>query len=198
MTQSKTNEKVSEYILSQSTWQDELMLLREIMLQSELTEEFKWYVPCYTIDGKNILIISAFKNYCAVNFFKGSLMSDPDKVFVQQTEFTNEARQLRFTGTQEISDQQEIIKKYVEEAIAVEKAGLKVTARPVKEYPVPDELKDKFIELPALKKAFEALTPGRQKGYLLYFSDAKQSATRTQRIEKYIQHIFDGKGINDR
>ena len=121
----KTNPKVDEYIFAQSSWQDELMLLREIMLKSELTEEFKWNVPCYTVNGKNVIIISAFKNYCAVNFFKGSLMSDPDKVFVQQTEFTNEARQLRFTGTQEISKAENIIAKYIDEAIAVEKAGLK-------------------------------------------------------------------------
>ncbi len=198
MNKNAAHPKVDEYLANLSAWQSEFILLRDMLLNSELTEEYKWSVPCYTFSQKNVLILSVFKNYCALSFFKGSIMSDADNIFVQQTVNTNESRQLRFDSTDDIKQKEQTIIKYISEAIEIEKAGLKVISRPVEDYPVPDELNEKFSELPALKKAFYSLTPGRQKAYLLYFADAKQSATRVQRIEKYVQHIFDGKGIHDR
>ena len=153
--------------------------------------------PCYTLNGKNVVLIHGFKEYCALLFHKGALLEDPHQILIQQSEHTQAARQIRFTNVQEIIDMEDILKTYINNAIEVEKSGLKVEFKQTTEYAVPEELQIKFEELPALKEAFESLTPGRQRAYLLYFSRAKQSKTRKNRIEKYIPKILDGKGLND-
>lgn len=178
-------------------WQQEYKLLRKICLDTELTEELKWGKPCYTLNGQNVVLIHGFKEYCALLFHKGALLKDSDDLLIQQTENVQSARQMRFTSKQEITKLQKTIKAYIKEAIEVEKAGLKVELKKTKEYPVPDELEQKFKEDGNFKKAFKALTPGRQRGYLLHFSQAKQSKTRTSRIEKAIPAIFEGKGHNE-
>ncbi|MEJ2512365.1 MAG: YdeI/OmpD-associated family protein, partial [Anaerolineales bacterium] len=164
----------------------------------ELTEELKWGVPCYTFEDHNIVLIHGFKDYCAVLFFKGVLLKDEIGVLVQQTENVQATRQIRFTDVEEIVEMETIIKAYVNEAIEVEKAGLKVDYKETTEFNMPQEFQNKLDQLPELKTAFEALTPGRQRAYLLYFSSAKQSKTREARVEKYKQQILDGKGLNDR
>ncbi|EAF5665655.1 YdeI/OmpD-associated family protein [Listeria innocua] len=197
MAKTELNPKVDSFLNKPSTWQAEFKALREIAITFELEEEFKWGKPCYAINGSNVFLIHGFKNYCALLFMKGALLRDPDNILVQQTENVQAARQIRFTNLQEILDQKEILKKYIHNAIEVEKAGLEVALKPRAETPIPEELLVKFEELPALKTAFEALTPGRQKAYLLYFAAPKQSKTRVSRIEKYEATILDGLGLND-
>jgi uncharacterized protein YdeI (YjbR/CyaY-like superfamily) len=179
-------------------WQEELQQLRRMVLECGLTEEVKWGVPCYTFQSKNILLIHIFKEYCALNFFKGALLPDPNGILVQQTENVQAGRQIRFTEVQEIVALEPVLKAYVQEAIAVEKAGRNVQLKKTSEFSVPEEFQQKLAELPALKTAFEALTPGRQRGYLLHFSQPKQAKTRIARIEKYLPRIFEGKGYQDR
>ena len=178
------------------TWQAELEKLRRILLDSELTEEVKWKVPCYTFENSNVVIMSAFKEYCSLSFFKGALLKDPHGVLEKPGENSQAARLIKFTHVEKIVEMEPILKATIQEAIEVEKAGLKVEFKTNPE-PIPDELQNKFDEDPAFQAAFEALTPGRQRGYILYFSGAKQSKTRTSRIEKYISQIFEGKGFHD-
>ncbi len=191
------NSKIDPFFSKAKQWKDEFQKLREIVLDCELTEDFKWMHPCYTYKNNNIVLIHGFKEYCALLFHKGALLKDPHKILIQQTENVQAARQLRFTSVEQIDEMQLIIKTYIDEAIEVEKAGLQVEFKKNTEYAIPEELQNKFVEIPDLKVAFEALTPGRQRGYLLYFSGAKQSKTRESRIEKYLPHILDGKGMDD-
>jgi uncharacterized protein YdeI (YjbR/CyaY-like superfamily) len=171
--------------------------LRSIVLDCGLTEELKWGVPCYTFQKRNIVLIHGFNDYCALLFHKGTLLKDTDNILIQQTKNVQSARQIRFTNLKEIMDKEVVLKAYIFEAVEVEKAGLKVKMKKPKDFKMPDEFKKKLDENPDLKTAFEALTPGRQRGYLLYFSQAKQSKTRESRIEKHIPQIFEGKGLND-
>lgn len=179
-------------------WQAELAALRTILLDTALREEVKWKVPCYTFEGNNVLILSAFKEYCSLSFFKGALLKDHGGILEKPGENTQAGRLIRFTDVQRIVALESVIKAYVAEAIEVEKAGLDVEYKKTSEFEVPDELVDVFDEDPQFREAFESLTPGRQRGYLLYFSGAKQSKTRVSRIEKYRQQIFEGKGMHDR
>ncbi|GLR19074.1 YdeI/OmpD-associated family protein [Portibacter lacus] len=191
------NPKVDFYFEKNERWKEEITLLRQILLDLELAEELKWGCPCYTYEGDKIVLIHVFKEYCAILFFKGVLLKNAENLLIQQTENVQSARQMRFTSSKEIKEQQEIIITNVYEAIEVEKAGLKVEMKKTKEYDVPEEFQVRLDEDPSLKKAFESLTPGRQRAYLLYFSSAKQSKTRSARVEKYINIILDGKGLND-
>ncbi len=191
------NPKVDAYVSKAKTWKEEIEQLRSIVLECPLTEELKWGNPCYTHEETNIVLIHVFKEYAALLFFKGALMKDPKGLLIQQTENTQAARQLRFTSVSEISKLRTTIKTYIKEAIAVEKAGLKVEFKKTAEFNMPEEFQIKLDGMPALKKAFEALTPGRQKAYLLHFSAAKQSKTRESRVEKAIPQILDGKGLDD-
>jgi len=193
----KTNPKVDFFFHKAKQWQEEFEKLRMIVLDCGLTEELKWGVPCYTFENKNIVLMHGFKEYCALLFHKGALLKDPVGILVQQTENVQAARQIRFTNVEEIDEMEHILKAYIQEAIDVEKAGLEVEFKETSEFKVPEEFQKKLDENPALKAAFEALTPGRQRGYLLYFSGAKQSKTREARIEKYMQHILNRKGLND-
>jgi uncharacterized protein YdeI (YjbR/CyaY-like superfamily) len=195
---SRMNPKVDFFFNKAKQWQKEFEELRRILLNCELTEELKWGVPCYTFEDHNIVLIHGFKDYCAVLFFKGVLLKDEIGVLVQQTENVQATRQIRFTDVEEIVEMEPLIKAYVNEAIEVEKAGLKVEYKETTEFNMPQEFQNKLDQLPELKTAFEALTPGRQRAYLLYFSSAKQSKTREARVEKYKQQILDGKGLNDR
>ena len=179
-------------------WQAELKALRPILLSSGLTEELKWKMPCYTFENNNVVLMSAFKEYCALSFFKGALLKDPQGILEKPGENTQAARLIRFTNVQQIVDLAPVISAYIAEAIAVEKAGLTVEFKQVDELAIPAELQDKFDDDPAFQMEFEALTPGRQRGYILHFAGAKQSSTRTSRIEKYTQKIFDGQGMYDR
>ncbi|MEN1986764.1 YdeI/OmpD-associated family protein [Paenibacillus hubeiensis] len=196
--QGERNTKIDPYFNKLKQWKEEFHLLREIILDCGLTEEFKWMHPCYTFEGKNIVLIHGFKNYCALLFHKGALLKDPHGILVQQTENVQSARQIRFTEAEKIEDMQLILKAYIAEAIEAEKSGLQVEFKKKEEYAVPEELENKFVEIPDLKAAFEALTPGRQRAYLLHFSSPKQSKTREARIEKYMVHILNGKGMNDK
>ncbi|WP_027084577.1 YdeI/OmpD-associated family protein [Cohnella panacarvi] len=198
MTAGIRNTKIDPFFSKAKQWKEEFGKLRDIVLDCELTEDFKWMHPCYTHNGKNVVLIHGFKEYCALLFHKGALLKDSHGILIQQTENVQAARQLRFTSAEQIDEMQLIIKTYIDEAIEVEKAGLQVEFKKTADYEVPEELENKFVELPDLKAAFEALTPGRQKGYLYYFSGAKQSKTRESRIEKYIPHILNGKGIDDK
>ena len=191
------NPKVDVFLSRAEKWQAEFEKLRMIILDCQLTEEFKWGNPCYTFQNSNIVLIHGFKEYCAILFIKGALLQDTNGILIQQTEKVQAGRQIRFRNIQEIADIEAIIKAYVYEAIEVEKAGLEVSFKKHNEYIIPEELQRKFDDIPALKTAFEALTPGRQRAYILYFSDPKQSKTRETRIEKYIPHILNGKGLND-
>jgi len=191
------NPKVDFYFNKTEKWQEEVKKLRMIVLDCGLTEELKWGTPCYTFQGKNIVLIHTFKEYCALLFFKGALLQDTNGVLIQQTERVQAARQIRFTAIQEIVELVPVLKTYIYEAIEVEKAGLKVDLKETKEFTVPEEFQKKLTELPTLKAAFEALTPGRQRAYLLHFSQPKQSKTRESRIEKYMSQILHGKGLND-
>jgi len=191
------NPKVDFYFSKAEKWQAELEKLRTIVLDCPLTEELKWGVPCYTYQKSNVLLIHVFKAYCAILFVKGALLKDEHAILVQQTENVQAARQARFTNLQEIIELEPILKAYIDEAIEVEKAGLEVNFKKTEEFSIPDEFQHKLDEFPALDTAFYALTPGRQRAYLLYFSAPKQSKTRTARIEKCIQPILNGKGLND-
>ncbi|MFC3157664.1 YdeI family protein [Chryseobacterium arachidis] len=178
-------------------WQKEFEKLRTIALKTELVENLKWGCPCYTYEGKNIFLIHGFKEYCALLFFKGALMKDPENILIQQTENVQAARQIRFANIQQINDLEKILKEYMFQAVEVEESGAKVEMKKTKEFEMPGEFRQKLNENPLLKKAFEALTPGRQHAYLLYFSSAKQTKTRESRVEKYIPEILNGKGLND-
>jgi len=197
MTKSKMNPGVDFYFTKAKNWQQELKQLRTIVLDCGLKEELKWGCPCYTFEKKNIVLIHVFKQYCAFLFFKGAFLNDVSGILVQQTKNVQLARQVRFTNVQEIAKKERILKAYVYKAIEVEKAGLKVNFTEKKDLVFPEELQKKLKENPRLKTAFNALTPGRQRAYNLYFSAAKQSKTRELRIEKYIQQILNGKGLND-
>ncbi|MFJ9501119.1 YdeI/OmpD-associated family protein [Brevibacillus centrosporus] len=197
MTSSRLNPKVDEFLSKSKKWREEFEKLRNIVLDCELTEEFKWMHPCYTLEGKNIVLIHGFKEYCALLFHKGALLKDPQGILIQQTENVQAARQIRFTDIHQIVEQEAIVKAYIMEAIEVEKAGLEVSLKKNEDYTVPEELQNKFEEMPALKAAFEELTHGRQRAYLLHFSQPKQAKTREARVEKYMQQILDGKGLND-
>lgn len=191
------NPKVDEFLSKAKQWKEEYEKLRNIVLDCELTEEFKWMHPCYTLEKKNIVLIHGFKEYCAFLFHKGALLQDAHGILIQQTENVQAARQIRFTNVKEIVEMETILKAYIYEAIEVEKAGLEVNFKKNTEFIIPEELQNKFDEIPALKTAFEALTPGRQRAYILYFSGPKQSKTRESRVEKYMQQILNGKGLND-
>jgi uncharacterized protein YdeI (YjbR/CyaY-like superfamily) len=191
------NPKVDFFFRKAEMWQEEFEKLRTILLDCGLTEELKWGVPCYTFQKKNIVLIHGFKEYCALLFHKGALLKDPIGILIQQTENVQAARQIRFKNLKEIVELEYTLKAYIFEAIEVEKAGLKVEYKKTAEYPIPEEFQKKLDENPALKSAFEALTAGRQRGYLLHFSQAKQSRTRELRIEKCIPQIFSGKGLNE-
>lgn len=193
----KTNPKVDTYFDQQQDWREETKAPRQIVLACGLTEELKWGQPCYGIDGANVVIIHGFKDYCALLFFKGALMKDPDGLLTRQTENVQSGRQIRFTGADEINRMTDTLTAYVEEAVAVEKAGLKVAYRKTEDFPVPEEFQMRLDADASLKTAFEALTPGRQRAYLLHFAGAKQSRTRESRIEKSMPAIFAGKGPND-
>ncbi len=191
------NPKVDFFFNKAKQWQEEYEKLRLIALDCGLTEELKWGCPCYTLNKQNIVLIHGFKEYCAFLFFKGALLSDEHGILIQQTENVQSARQARFTSLREIIDLEPVLKAYIFEAIEVEKAGLKVTLKKTEEFKVAEEFQSKLNAIPALQTAFDALTPGRQKGYLLYFSQAKQSKTREERVEKYIPQILNGKGLDD-
>jgi uncharacterized protein YdeI (YjbR/CyaY-like superfamily) len=178
-------------------WQEEFEKLRTIVLDCQLTEELKWGCPCYTYQDRNIVLIHGFKEYCALLFFKGSLLNDDNGILIQQTENVQAGRQIRFTNVREIIEMESILKAYIFEAVEVEKAGLKVDFKKTEEYNIPEEFQIKLDEISVLKTAFEALTPGRQRAYIFYFSEPKQSKTREARIEKYVQQILNGKGLND-
>jgi len=191
------NPKVEFFFSKAKQWQEEYKKLRMITLDCDLTEELKWGCPCYTIDGKNIVLIHGFKEYCALLFMKGALFKDPNGILIQQTENVQSARQIRFSNVQEIIEMEPILKAYINEAIVVEKEGLQVEFKKATEFSMPDEFQNKLNENSELEIAFYALTPGRQRAYLLYFSAPKQSKTREARVEKYAQHILEGKGLND-
>ena len=197
LTNSRMNPKVDEFLSKAKKWKEEYEKLRNIVLDCELTEEFKWMHPCYTFEKKNIVLIHGFKEYCALLFHKGALLKDAHGILIQQTENVQAARQIRFTNVQEIVEMETILKAYIYEAIEVEKAGLEVNFKKSTEFIIPEELQNKFDEIPALKTAFEALMPGRQRAYILYFSQPKQSKTRESRVEKCMQQILNGKGLND-
>lgn len=190
------NPKVDFYFIKAKKWRQELEQLRMVVLDCGLTEELKWGAPCYTFQKANIVLIHVFNEYCAFLFFKGALLNDPNNILIQQTKNTQSARQIRFTNTSEIIKMAPVLKTYIYEAIEVEKAGLKVDFKKNPE-PVPEEFQEQLNKNPLLKTAFYALTPGRQRGYILYFSQPKQSKTRESRIEKHIKQIIKGKGLND-
>lgn len=195
------NAKVDAFFSKLTAWEEEMAQLRTIVLECGLTEELKWGVPCYTIRANkkenNVVLIHGFKAYCALNFFNGALLKDTEGILVQQTEHVQTGRQIRFAHWSEIVEMKAVLKAYIFEAIEVEKAGLKVKLKTTEEFHVPVEFENKLEELPALKAAFEALTPGRQKGYLLHFDQAKQSKTRESRIEQCMPKIMAGKGLRD-
>ncbi|WP_426333208.1 YdeI/OmpD-associated family protein [Paenibacillus silvae] len=197
MTTQNTNPKVDAYLSKIKTWKEESVKLREIILDCDLTEDYKWMHPCYTLNGKNVVLIHGFKEYCAIMFFKGSLLKDPHGILIQQTNNVQGGRQIRFTNLEQIIEKEEILKSYIREAIEVEQAGLKVEKKEVEQFAVPEELQQQFDANPAFQAAFEALTPGRQRAYLYHFSQPKQSKTKTSRIEKCMQPIMEGKGLND-
>jgi uncharacterized protein YdeI (YjbR/CyaY-like superfamily) len=192
----RTNPKV-DWFFNKGQWQEEFEKLRTIVLACGLTEELKWGCPCYTFEKRNIVLMHGFKEYCALLFFKGALLKDPRGILIQQTENVQAARQIRFTNVREIIKLKTILKAYINEAVAVEKAGVKVNLKKTPEFKMPAEFKNKLDQSSALKRAFAALTPGRQRGYLLYFSAAKQPRTREARVEKYLPQILNGKGLND-
>jgi uncharacterized protein YdeI (YjbR/CyaY-like superfamily) len=194
---SKSNPKVDWYFTKSKQWQQEIKKLRTIVLDCDLTEELKWGCPCYTSEKNNIVLIHVFNEYCALLFFKGALLKDADGILIQQTENVQAARQMRFTNHREIIQMEPLVKAYIQEAIDVEKAGLKVNLKKTSEFKVAEEFQNSLDANPTLRTAFEALTPGRQRGYLLYFAAAKQSKTRVARIEKCTPQILKGKGLND-
>ncbi len=189
------NPKVDWFFDKASKWQGEFKHLRTLILECELTEELKWGVPCYTFSNSNIVLIHGFKDYCAILFHKGALLTDSEKILLQQTQNVQSARQIRFTSLQQIIELESTIKDYLLEAIQVEKMGLKVELK--KTFNMPEELLTQLEQNPALEAAFSALTPGRQRGYLLYFSAPKQAKTRVLRVEKYTEQILEGRGLDD-
>ena len=193
----RMNPKVDVFLSKAKKWQKEFEKLRMIILDCGLTEELKWGVPCYTFQKSNVVLIHVFKEYCALLFVKGALLNDAQGILITQTENVQAARQIRFTNVREIVEMETILKAYIYEAIEVEKAGLKVNYKKATEFSIPDEFQNKLDENPALETAFDALTPGRQRAYLLYFSEPKQSKTRESRVEKWLQQILNGKGLND-
>lgn len=192
-----TNPKVDWFFNKPTKWQEEVVILRAVCLDTGLTEELKWGNPCYVFGESNIVLIHVFKEYCALLFFKGALLNDTHSILIQQTENVQSARQVRFTNADQITGMIPILKAYIYEAIEVEKAGLKVTLKKTSDFQVPEEFQNKLDSIAALKTAFYALTPGRQRGYLFHFSQPKQSKTREARVEKYIPKILSGKGLED-
>ena len=197
MAKSKMNPHVDFYFSKAKKWQEEIEKLRMIVLDCPLSEELKWACPCYTFQNNNIVLIHVFKEYCALLFFKGALLNDTNGILIRQTENVQAARQIRFSNVREIDKLAPILKAYIYEAIEVEKAGLKVELKKTTEYSIPEEFQNKLDRTPDLKTAFEALTPGRQRAYIFYFSQPKQSKTRESRIEKCMKPILNGKGLND-
>jgi len=197
MKNSGMNPKVDFYFSKAKKWQKELEQMRMIVLDCGLAEELKWGCPCYTFEKRNIVLIHVFKEYCALLFFKGALLNDTNGILIQQTKNVQAARQIRFTNVREIVKMKTILKAYIYEAIEVEKAGLKVNFKKTSEFIIPEEFQNKLDKIPALKTAFYGLTPGRQRGYIFYFSQPKQSTTRQSRVEKYVQQILNGKGLDD-
>jgi uncharacterized protein YdeI (YjbR/CyaY-like superfamily) len=193
----KANPKVDWFFDKAGTWQHEVKRLRTIALDCGLAEVLKWGCPCYALEGRNVVLIHTFKEYCAFLFFKGALLKDPKKILIQQTRNVQAARQIRFTNTKEIDQLKSVLKAYIKQAIVVEKAGLKVTLKKPSDFLVASEFQHRLNGLAALKDAFDGLTPGRQKGYLLYFSSAKKSETREARVEKCIPRILEGRGLED-
>jgi uncharacterized protein YdeI (YjbR/CyaY-like superfamily) len=191
------NPKVDWFFAKDTQWQKEYEKLRKIILDCGLIEELKWGCPCYTFENTNVVLIHGFKEYCALLFFKGALLNDPNGILIQQTKNVQSARQIRFTNVKEIVKMEKVLKAYVYEAIEVERAGLKVKLKKTSEFKVPEEFQKRLDKNSALKKAFDALTPGRQRAYIFYFSQAKQSKTRETRVEKYIKQILNGKGLDD-
>ena len=191
------NPKVDFYFSKDNKWQEEIRRLRTIVLSCGLDEELKWGCPCYTFEKTNIVLIHVFKEYCALLFFKGALLDDAEGILVQQTKNVQVARQIRFTSVREIVQMKSILKAYIFEAIEVDKSGLKPTLKKTEQYGIPEEFQKKLDKTPTLKSAFKALTPGRQRGYILYFAAPKQSKTRASRIEKSMKQILKGKGLND-
>lgn len=192
------NLKAEHFFENAKKWNEEFILLREIIRENQaLEEDYKWMHPCYTFQDKNVVLIHGFKEYCALLFHKGALLKDPKNMLIQQTENVQSARQIRFTNSEQIEASREAIAEYIREAIEIEKSGKKVEMRKTADYPVPEEFTRALHEDPLLQIAFQSLTPGRQKAYLFYFNQAKQVKTREARIEKYYQHILDGKGIDD-
>jgi len=189
--------KVDAFLSKAKKWQDEFTQLRAIVLDCGLDEDFKWGQPCYTLDGQNVVLIHGFKEYCALLFFKGALMKDPKNILIQQTENVQAARQIRFTSAEQIAKLDKVLKTYVRNAIELEKSGAKVEFKKTTEFSWPEEFERKVDDMPALRTAFEALTPGRQRAYLLHFSSAKQAKTRESRIEKCVPQILSGKGLDD-
>jgi len=197
MTTSVTNPKVDWFFDKATQWQKEYEKLRMIILECGLTEELKWGCPCYQFEKRNIVLIHGFKEYCALLFFKGALLADADGILIQQTENVQSARQIRFTSARQIVKMEGILKAYVYEAIEVERAGLQVKLKKTKDFKIPEELQSKLNKMPALQTAFDKLTPGRQRAYIFYFSQAKQSKTREERVKKYVKQILSGKGLED-
>ena len=191
------NPKVDFFFRKASKWQKEFEKLRSIVLDCGLTEELKWGCPCYTIRQRNIVLIHGFKEYCALLFFKGVLLQDANGILIQQTKNVQAARQIRFTNVREIVKMETILKDYIDEAVEVENSGLKVRLKKTSDFRVPEEFQRKLDEIPGLKVAFESLTPGRQRRYLFYFAQPKQTKTRESRIEKYVKRILKGKGLDD-
>ncbi|MEM5385057.1 DUF1801 domain-containing protein [Paraburkholderia phymatum] len=192
------NPEVDAFLSNTKKWQKEFEKLRAIVLDCQLTEEVKWGVPCYTFDKRNVVLMHGFKGYCALLFFKGALLKDAKGILIAQTENVQSSRQIRFTDVRDITAIADVLKSYIREAVEVERAGLKVTLKKTAEFAVPEEFQNKLDEMPELKDAFDALTPGRQRAYLLYFSAPTQSKTRASRVEKCSQQILEGKGLNDR
>ena len=191
------NPKVDAILRNTTKWREEFEALRAIALDCGLTEDLKWYQPCYTLEDKNIVLIHGFKEYCALLFFKGVLLKDSKRILIQQTKNVQAGRQIRFTHLREIVKMKPVLKSYIHEAIEVEKAGKKVKLKKTADFKIPAEFQRKLKELPALKSAFEALTPGRQRGYIFHFSQPKQSKTREARVERCMPQIFNGKGLDD-
>jgi len=191
------NPKIDKFLKNTIQWRDEFTLLRSIILDCDLNEELKWGVPCYTFDDKNIVLIHGFKKYCAILFIKGALLQDPESILIQQTKNVQAARQIRFTNIKQINNLRSIIQKYIYQAIEIEKAGLEVNFKKDNLDSLPDELISAFKTNQSLKDAFEELTPGRQRAYILYFTQPKQTKTKIARIEKWIPQIIAGKGLND-
>jgi len=191
------NPKVEFYFKKADKWKAEVAKLRTIALASKLTEEVKWGCPCYTVNGNNVVLIHDFKDYCAYLFLKGALLKDSKKILIQQTKNVQSARQIRFASLKEITKLEPVLKSYIREAIDVEKSGAKVAMKKTSEFAMPEEFRSRLEKEPTLKRAFESLTPGRQRGYLLHFSSAKQSKTRESRIENCVPRILDGLGLDD-